>query len=225
MEIDLNENKYNNNIVNDFFELEHKNQNVKNNPEFKKWYGKACDYVKKENLKRAQNIIHHCELYDDNGILTIEYCDNCNGYTICSHDNSFTYVECNKCQTQFCLGCSKILDESIQESGLEFMMCLKGYLKGFYLRFINRRSELERTCKCFHIMHIIFCLFFTSLYIGCISHFIGLMVHPNKAKIIKTEKTLVYFFYSALRGFLMFPYIMCYLNYSINPLQSKQLNK
>ena len=214
MEIELNENKYNN-IANDFFELEHKNQNIKNNPEFKKWYEKACDFVKKENLKRAQNYIHHYELFNDYSILTIEYCDNCIGYTICSHDNSFNYVKCNKCKTKFCLGCSKIMTNLDEDNGLDIMMCLKGYLKGFYLRFINRRSELIRTCACFHIMHIIFCLFFTSLYVGFISHFIGLNVHLNKTKENKDSKLIFYFIYSILRGFIMFPYIITFLPFML----------
>ena len=103
--------------------------------------------------------------------------------------------------------------DRIQES-----LCLKGYLKSFYLRTINRRSELQRTNACFHIMHIIFCLFLTPLYLGFISGFIGFIVHKNKERIMKelTEKQIYsYLLYSFLRGLLMFPYIILFFPFMV----------
>ena len=96
--------------------------------------------------------------------------------------------------------------------------CLRGYLKAYYLRLIYRRSDLLRTCACFHIIHIIFCLFFTSLYLGFLSNIIGLLVHPNKKKIVKKENEgliLFYLIFSMFRGILMFPYIILFLPFMI----------
>ena len=63
--------------------------------------------------------------------------------------------------------------QKVSEYRYEETLCLKGYLKSFYLRAIYRRSELVRTCALFHIMHIIFCLLITPLYFGFISNFMG----------------------------------------------------
>ena len=65
--------------------------------------------------------------------------------------------------------------------GNEDSVCLKGYLKSFYLKSINRRSDLIKTCECFQIMHILFCLFITPLYLEFISNFRGFLV-PQKQK-------------------------------------------
>ena len=217
MEIDLNEYKNDNYKINDYFQLEHKNQDVKNKPEFKNWYEKTYEYVKKENLQRTQNYIKHYSLYSDYSILTIEFCDKCMSYTVCSLKRDFSNVKCNKCNEVFCLGCSRI-PTKFSEYYYDDTTCLRGYLKGYYLRFIYRRSELIRTCACFNIMHIIFCLFFTSLYMGFLSHFIGLMVHPNKKKKMKKDnycQIQFYFIYSIFRGILMFPYIPLFLPFMV----------
>ena len=95
-------------------------------------------------------------------------------------------------------------------------VCLKGELKGLYLRIINRRSELVNICFLFHIMYIIFCLCFTPLFIGFISYYIGLIIHRNKKRIITKDfitegKYCFYFIYCFFRGILMVPYITLFL--------------
>ena len=168
MEPDLNEFKNDNFENNDCFKLEHKDQNVTKKEEFKKWFKTAKEYVKKENLRRSKDYIKNFFHYNnDYSILTIEFCEKCLSYTICSLRGGFSNVVCSKCKECFCIGCSRKMQKT-SENNIEETVCLKGYLKSFYLRTINRRSELERTCICFHIMHIIFCLFITPLYLGFI---------------------------------------------------------
>jgi hypothetical protein len=153
----------------------------------------------------------------DYRILTIEFCENCLSYTICSLGEGFSEVECNKCKQCFCIGCSRKM-QKISEYDNEYTVCLKGYLKSFYLRTINRRSELVRTCACFHIIHIIFCLFITPLYIGFISYFMGFIVHKNKKRIIeelKNGQIISYLLFSFLRGLLMFPYIILFFPFMV----------
>ena len=183
MEQDLNE--FKNDIFenNDCFKLEHKNQDVTNKEEFKKWYKSAKEYIKKENLKRSKDYIENIDNYHVNvetGILTIEFCEKCLSYTIFTLEG-FSSTICSKCKECFCIGCFRKMKKTSQYRNAD-TICLKGYLKSFYLRTINRRSELIRTFACFHIMHIIFCLFITPLYLGFISNFMGFLVHKNKKK-------------------------------------------
>ena len=106
----------------------------------------------------------------------------------------------------------------ISEYNYENTVCLKGYIKSFYLRAINRRSELIGTCACFNIIHIIFCLFFTPLYLGFISNFMGFVVHKNKKRIaeeLSQRQIIIYFLYSFLRGLLMLPYIMIFFPFMV----------
>ena len=130
--------------------------------------------------------------------------------------HSFSYAEYNLCKERFCIGClreiSHIYDEDFNAS-----LCLKGYLKAFYLRTIYRRSELDKTYSLFHLMHIIFCLFITPLYIGFLSHLLGLNVHPNKnrTKDKNDDRFSYQIIYSILRGLLMFPYIILFLPFMI----------
>ena len=75
----------------------------------------------------------------------------------------------------------------------------------------------------FYIIHIIFCLFFTSLFLGFISNFMGLIIHPNKKReTIKDayigNNICFYFIYSIIRGLLMFPYIISILPFKITLL-------
>ena len=220
MEQDLNEFKYENFENNDWFKLEYKNQDVKNKEEYKKWYKSAKEYIKKENLKRAKDYIDNVDNYNmhlDTSILTIEFCENCLSYTICSLANRFSNVICNKCKECFCIGCSRKMQKS-QNYINEDTLCLKGYLKAFYLRAINRRSDLVITCACFHIMHIIFCLFITPLYIGFISNLMSFLVHRNKKRKYEDLNGFVvfaYFIYSLFRGLLMFPYIILFFPFMV----------
>ena len=90
-------------------------------------------------------------------------------------------------------------------------------MKLFYLRTIYRRSELIRTHPKFHILHIIFCLIITPLYLGFISNAMGFLFHPKKPTEIDKleEKILFIFIYSIFRGVLMFPYIILFLPFMI----------
>ena len=200
-----------------FFQLDHKGQNIRNNLEFKKWNEDAQNYIKKINNQRKEAYISS-NFYGDKSMLTIEFCDNCISYTICSLSKSLCYIKCNKCQEEFCIGCSR--KNKYNEDRDNETVCLRGYLKGLYLRIINRRSELVNTIFLFHIMHIIFCLFFTPLFIGFISNYMGLIIHRNKKRVITDDflshgKNCFYFIYSFFRGILMFPYITLFLPFMI----------
>ena len=215
MEQDLIEFKNDNFENNDFFKLEYKNQDVTNKEGYKIWYKSAKEYIKKENLKRAKDYIDNVDNYNihlDTSILTIEFCENCLSYTICSLGYGFSNVICNKCKQYFCIGCSRKMQKS-QYNLNEDTICLKGYLKAFYLRAINRRSGLAKTNACFHIMHILFCLFITPLYLGFISNLMGFFVHKNKKRKYEDLNCFVgfaYFIYTLFRGLLMFPYIILF---------------
>jgi len=151
MELDLIEYKNENFGANDCFKLEYHNQDVKNKPEFKKWYKNVKEKIYKENLKRGKDFIHN-----DYRILTIGFCMKCTSYTICPIiDNSFCYAKCNICKQTFCIGCLKDLNRSCKEPP-NASICLKGYLKTLYLRIIYRRAGFETTKLCFQIMHIFF---------------------------------------------------------------------
>ena len=108
--------------------------------------------------------------------------------------------------------------QKLSEYRFEDTVCLRGGIKAFYIRAINRRSELVVTHILFHIMHIIFCLFITPLYLGYISHFMGFIIHKNKKRIIEelsSNKLLLYFWYSFIRGLLMFPYIILFFPFMV----------
>ena len=178
MEQDLNKFKNDDFENKNYFQIEFKGQNVKNTLEFQKWYEDAKIFIKKENENRKQLYINDYDYYGDISILTIEFCDKCLSYTLCSLSSSFSYIKCNKCNEEFCIGCSRKRRKLTIDRGEE-NVCLKGYLKGLYLRFINRRSELVITYFFDYILHIIFCLFFTPLFLGFISNFMGLIIHPK----------------------------------------------
>lgn len=211
MEQDLNEfNDYSNFENYKFYRLEYKNQEIKNKKEFKKWYESAKNYVRKVNFKK--------EAHNLNDFLTIEFCDNCLSYTICSIKASFSYVECTQCKENFCIGCSR---KRIKFSDISFdeTTCLKGYLKSLYLRIIYRRSDFETTYALLNILHIFFCLFLTPLYLCTISSFLALLLHPNKKRILKQDylekKMLFASVYSIIRGILMFPYIIIFFPFMV----------
>ena len=108
--------------------------------------------------------------------------------------------------------------QKVSNQGKADTICLKGYLKTFYLRAINRRSELDRACAWFNITHIIFCLFITPIYFGFISYFMGFIVHKNKEKkvvYLNIFKVLFFLLFSLLRGLLMFPYIILFFPFMV----------
>ena len=213
MEHDLIEYQNENTGINGYFKLEFKNQEVKNKPDFVKWYKNTKDFINKENLKRNK---YH-DIMSDNRILTIGLCMRCMKYTVCSiHFFSYCYAECNICKKFFCIGCSNELNNSIYEH-INSSVCLKGYLKAFYLRIIYRRSSISKANACYFIMHIILCLFMTPLYLGFLSNALGLMIHPNKNRKNEVNDDLIYYLviYSILRGLLMLPYIILFFPFMI----------
>ena len=82
---------------------------------------------------------------------------------------------------------------------------------------IFKENKVIRTCACFHIIHIIFCLFITPLYLVYISNYMGLEIHKNKKKFedLDNSKAALYFFYSVSRGLLMFPYIILFFPFMV----------
>ena len=124
-------------------------------------------------------------------------------YTIFTIINLFfCYAECNICKDKFCIGCLKEISH-IYDEDYKTSLCLQGYLKAFYLRIIYRRIGVERTNLCYYIMHILFCLFITPLYIGFLSNFIGLFINPNKNRKMDQNESLIPFIiiYSILEDF------------------------
>ena len=184
MEQDLNTTANDEFEIKDFFQIEFKGQNVENSVEFKKWYKGAKIYIEKENKRRKDDYVRELN-YRDTCILTIQFCQNCLSYTLCSLCSRFSFIKCNKCDEEICIGCSR-RRKGDGDYGEE-NTCLKGYLKALYLRIINRRSGLLINFQIFDVLHIIICLFFTPLLVGFMSNVIGLLVHPKK----KSKKMLM----------------------------------
>ena len=137
---------------------------------------------------------------------------------MCSLGEGFSDVVCSKCKEWFCIGCSRKVQKVSGEERKGDTICLKGCLKSFYLRVINSRSDLKRTCAWFHILHIIFCLFMTPIYLGFISYFMGFIMHKNKEKkvaYLNIFKVVFFLLFSFLRGLLMFPYIISFFPFMV----------
>ena len=98
---------------------------------------------------------------------------------MCYLYNDFSNISCLKCNSFFCGGCLKKCFD-----GNDFSTCLKGYTKCLYLRIIYQRTNINGFNKSnmwlYYILHILFCLFLTPIYIGFLSFIIGLIVHQNK---------------------------------------------
>ena len=130
---------------------------------------------------------------------------------------SFSYVKCNRCKEEFCIGCSRKKQE--YEDGLNETTCLKGYLKSLYLRIINIRSEIDWIVPAFYVLHIILCLFFIPSFLGFISNVLGLM--PHKKEIIEIEdfwydvKYCYIIISSIFRGIFMIHYIILFFPFML----------
>ena len=185
MEQNLNTTQNDEFEIKNFFQIEYKGQNVTNSLEFKKWYDSAINYIKNENKRRKEAYIRDGYIRESR-ILTIQFCENCLIYTLCSLGTLFSYIKYNNCNEEFCIGCSKKRLKYGDGDG-DDSICLKGYIKAFYLRIIYRRSGLVITSPVFHVMHIIFCLFFTPLFIGFISNFMGFIVHRKNRDFIAKD--------------------------------------
>ena len=164
MEQGLNENKDLGDEQKHLYKLEFPNQNVTRSPEFKKWYSKTFLYIKSENSRIAKL----SNSLDDHHLLAISLCNKCNCYVICSSAGGHCAYRCSLCNTSFCIGCLK---EQRRESDYigDDTICIKGFLKGLYLRTIFKRSELVGFNRLFQIIHIILCLFLP--FISCICFF------------------------------------------------------
>ena len=78
------------------------NQDVKNEPEFKKWYNNLKEEINKYNLERNR------------GLLAIGFCMNCMSYTICSiMDFSYCYAYVVYAKNLFVLDSYKIIIHAI----------------------------------------------------------------------------------------------------------------
>ena len=193
-----------------YFHLEYKDQNIKENNLFKEWYKKADNYVKEVN-KKHEKLPKTSIFRRGTKFLTISFCNNCNCYVICSITTSFSSIRCMKCRKYFCPGCFKF-------NSIEGTICLKGYFKLLYLRTINGRCCLEESKIIINIIFIFFFLIFTPFYIGFTSSHIGLFPHPKKLKNNENEnekddncKTAYIILYSFLKGLLMTHYVITFL--------------
>ena len=62
-------------VVEDCFKLEFKGQNVEKTHEFTKWYKRISNYIKEENIRRAQDYLTKDKIYEvleaDDGLWEI----------------------------------------------------------------------------------------------------------------------------------------------------------
>ena len=204
-----------------YFKVEHKNQNVKKIEEFQKWYENANKYVKSENLKRG----HWSSFHNvDNSLLIISFCNNCQSYAICDFTEGYSYIRCTHCNYFFCAGYSRE-ENSDNDRGT---LCLKGYIKLLYLRIKYRRSDILGFNAFIVIIHALFCLLFTPLYLGFLSNITGLCVHSKRGGIFHYDLYDYYspfFIYCVLRGLLMIPYITLFFPFMFIILLPSIFNK
>ena len=186
------------------FKLQYITQNLKDNLEYSFWREKATQYINK----------HNKETHSENNILLISFCNNC-----CSHSifkiNHFSFIECINCHEQHCIGCSR---RPLSDS--DYSTCLFGFLKANYVRAINEGTNIVIHKTVIYIFHIIFCLLFTSLYIGFIFHMIGFLSHQKRSRMENNgeihdftdnkNKLYIIYIYSILKGILFFPYIITF---------------
>ena len=201
-----------------YFKAEHKNQNVELMPEFKKWNENIQKYIHEENeksglLMKEKNSGKYsgCVSYH---LLTSSFCNNCNCYTICYFGYQYSFVKCEKCYKDFCIGCKRNMVGSIDES-----LCLKGYLKLLYIRTIYRRAYSFFDSNILNTILITLYILLTPCYFGFVSYFIGFQVHQSKKNLeyysYLGHRYKSLFFYSFLKGILMFPYILLFLPFGI----------
>ena len=189
------------------FKLQHKNQDLKNNMEFKKWYEDANKYIQKENEK----------LYAEHEISIINFCSGCCSYSIFRMFD-FSWIKCQNCDYKFCIGCGRK-----PLSNNDYSTCLKGYFKSVFLRLLYENTVSIDSFGCF--FHIIFTLFFTPFYIAFIFNFLGFLSHQRNSRldnnneikdfINNKKKIIIICIYSIMKGFLFFPYIIIFLPFMI----------
>ena len=183
------------------FKLLHINHNIKENKEYQEWLENANVNINKKNE----------EDYDSDRIYLIYLCKNCCSYAIV-RSIGFSFIECQNCHYTFCYGCGR------KPIGDEYSACLIGFLKINYLRLLKESTKIIYNKSIFFILHIIFSLFFTPLYIGYIFNMLGFLSHPNIKKgkdhmhkfTDKACKLLTIHIFSIIKGFLFFPYIIIF---------------
>lgn len=191
------------------FKLQYKSQNLKDNLEYNSWMEKAINFINKHNKESESE-------YD---ILLINFCNNCCSYSIFKI-NHFSFIECLNCHEQHCIGCGRK-----PLSGSDYSTCLIGFLKANYIRALNEGINIVIHHIVIYIFHIIFCLLFTSLYIGFIFHMIGFLSHQKRSRMenngeihdftYNKNKLYIIYIYSILKGILFFPYIITFLPFMI----------
>ena len=161
MEQDLNSH---NEIESDLnhFKLLHINQKIQGNKHYQKWLENATTNVNQKN--EVENIPDRFYL--------IHLCKSCCSYAI-FQATDFIFVECLNCHYTFCYGCEREYIEG------EYSTCLMGFLKINYLRLLKESTDIMSDETNLYLLHIIFSLFFTPLYIGFIFNMLGFLSHPN----------------------------------------------
>ncbi len=195
-----------------YYKPQFKSQNVFKEKDFQLWYENAKIYIDKENKTRG--IIATGNNDKDDSILTISFCNNCNCYAICSFTEEYSYINCNNCQSKFCIGCSRPHISLNDDESL----CLKGYFKLLYLRTKYRRVGKLITSDVGNIIFIIFIILMTPAYLGFASNIIGLEVHPYKNKEFKNkvqDYLITVIIFSSMRAIVMIPYILFFLPFTI----------
>ena len=198
MEQDLN--SYNEiEIDSKHFKLLHINQSIKGNIQYQKWLDDAIIDINQKNE----------ESYGPERFNIIHFCKNCCSYAIFLA-TGFSYIECQNCHYTFCYGCGR------EPIGVEISTCLIGFLKINYLRLFKESIKIIGDEPLFYVLHIIFSLFLTPLYIGFIFNMIGFLSHPNKKNehmhmfTDNANKLLTIYIYSIIKGILFFPYIITF---------------
>ena len=192
-----------------YYKIEYENQKVQLLPEFKIWYEKVNKYISEENERRGSFSNNNT----DNSLLLLSFCKKCKCYVICSCTYDFSFVECSKCNSSFCIGCFREKLSNNDES-----LCLKGYFKLLYIRTIYRRAGRLAEWEVLNIICSILCILFTPCYLGLVSNIIGLQVHQNPNGTYNSY-FLEYFdiicIYSLFRGILMLPYILLFFPFTV----------
>lgn len=231
MEQDLNQYFREEKKEQSYFKPEYKDQNVKELPEFKKWYENNNKYINEENRRRT-NQLRNGNVYNDylnnkKHLLLISFCPNCSCYVICYYSHGFSFVDCSICKARFCYGC---LRKPIYEE--DDSTCFEGFFKIIYLRVIYDRTYMYEVNYLFYIIHILFFIFLTPLFALFITVYLGYIYHPNikhqDEKLKVRDHNFWYKWYSreqdrrffgticgAFLGFLMFPYIITFFPFMI----------
>ena len=192
------------------FKLIHKNQklNLNDNKRYQDWKNNAIYYINEKNNNNTNE-----------SFLLCEFCDNCCSYSI-FRMNHFSLIECLNCKYKMCIGCHRV-----PISNEDYSTCLKGFLITCYLRAFNEGTDIIVHEPILFILHIIFSLLFTPLYIGFIFNMLGFLMHQKKSRLYdngkihdftdNSKKLLSLHIFSIIKGFLFFPYIIIFIPFII----------